>query len=61
MYKKKGRVRPKDDGEVKAYTPKPDNKIYIIVQRTKNKLTPVPYTHKQTYNYIKNLLQDGRV
>jgi hypothetical protein len=59
MYKKKARPKPIEKAEVKPYVPKQDTKIYITIQRVRNKLTPVPYRYKTNCDYIKKILIDN--
>ena len=45
-------------GEVVAYVPKPDTKIYVYIQKTFVKLFPIPYKFKSNYKSLIPLLNE---
>ena len=45
-------------GEVVAYLPKPDTKIYVYIQKTFVKLFPIPYKFKSNYQSLIPLLNE---
>lgn len=45
-------------GEVVAYVPKQDNKIYIYRQKNFTKLYPIPYNFKYNYQSLIPLLNE---
>lgn len=49
----KRKVEPK---QVEPYVPKPDTQIYVYIQKSPNRLTPVPYKNKPNYQYLKELI-----
>ena len=46
-------------GEVVAYIPKPNTKIYVYIQKIPNKLTPIPYACKSNIERLKKLINES--
>jgi len=42
--------------QVEPYVPKPDTQIYVYIQKSQNRLTPVPYKSKPNNQNLKELL-----
>jgi hypothetical protein len=47
-------------GEVVAYVPKPDTKIYVYIQKRFLKLFPIPYKFKSDYKSLIPLINEQR-
>ena len=55
MAKRKIEQKP-----IEPYVPKPDTKIYIYIQKHKNRLTPIPYKFKLNYKYIIDIIKNEK-